>query len=400
MREILLVRFGEVYLKGLNRPVFMRALVRQVRHAAEPFGGHAWLSDSRIYVSDMSDAQACAERVAMVFGVHSVSIATEMEKDDFDAICRQASQMMRDKTGTFKVRASRSDKRYPYDSPKINELVGGYILQENPQLRVDVKNPDYVLVIEIREKATLHIGRLEGAGGMPMGTSGKACLLLSGGIDSPVAGYMIARRGVKLIAVHFHSFPYTSERARDKVVELARILSQACGRIDLFIAPFTQIQMNIHQLCPEEMTTLIMRRQMMRIAGCIAARERAQALVTGESLGQVASQTMEALACTDDVCSLPVFRPLIGFDKIDIINKAEKIGTYATSSLPYEDCCTVFTPRHPLTRPRLDAVREGEARLGEGLEALIQAAVDGAEKVVVEDGKVLQDPGHPQEAEG
>ena len=392
MREILLVRFGEVYLKGLNRPLFMRALVNRVRHAAAEYHGHVWMKDGRIYVSDMTETQACAQRVAQVFGIHSVSIAREMEKDDFEAVCRAAIEMMADKSGTFKVRASRSDKKYPYDSPQINEIVGGRVLEANPNLRVDVKNPDYTLVVEIRERATLHIGRIEGAGGMPMGTAGKACLLLSGGIDSPVAGYMIARRGVRLIAVHFHSFPYTSERARDKVIELARILSGYCGEIDLFIVPFTEMQMKIHQKCPEEMTTLIMRRQMMRIAERIAVREGAQALITGESLGQVASQTMEAIASTDDVATLSIFRPLIGFDKIDIINYAEKINTYETSSLPYEDCCTVFTPKHPLTRPKLEEVRDGEALLGEEMETMLKACVDNADKVVLEDGVIVLGP--------
>ena len=399
MREILLVRFGEVYLKGLNRPQFMRALVNRVRHAAAEYHGHVWMKDGRIYVSDMTDTQACAQRVAQVFGIHSVSIAREMEKDDFEAVCQAAIEMMADKSGTFKVRASRSDKKYPYDSPQINEIVGGRVLEANPNLKVDVKNPDYTLVVEIRERATLHIGRIEGAGGMPMGTAGKACLLLSGGIDSPVAGYMIARRGVRLIAVHFHSFPYTSERARDKVIELARILSGYCGEIDLFIVPFTEMQMKIHQKCPEEMTTLIMRRQMMRIAERIAVREGAQALITGESLGQVASQTMEAIASTDDVATLSIFRPLIGFDKIDIINYAEKINTYETSSLPYEDCCTVFTPKHPLTRPKLDEVRDGEALLGEEMETMLKTCVDNADKVVLEDGVVVLGPKPEQQAE-
>lgn len=399
MREILLVRFGEVYLKGLNRPLFMRALVNRVRHAAAEYHGHVWMKDGRIYVSDMTDTQACAQRVAQVFGIHSVSIAREMEKDDFEAVCRAAIEMMADKSGTFKVRASRSDKKYPYDSPQINEIVGGRVLEANPNLRVDVKNPDYTLVVEIRERATLHIGRIEGAGGMPMGTAGKACLLLSGGIDSPVAGYMIARRGVRLIAVHFHSFPYTSERARDKVIELARILSGYCGEIDLFIVPFTEMQMKIHQHCPEEMTTLIMRRQMMRIAERIAVREGAQALITGESLGQVASQTMEAIASTDDVATLSIFRPLIGFDKIDIINYAEKINTYETSSLPYEDCCTVFTPKHPLTRPKLEEVRDGEALLGEEMETMLKACVDNVDKVVLEDGVIVLGPKPEQQPE-
>ncbi len=390
MRDILLVRFGEVHLKGLNRPQFLRALVDNVRAAARPFGGHVWLNDSRIYVSDMTDIGACAERVAQVFGIHSVSPAVEMDKGDFDAICAQASRMAGKLTGTFKVKARRSDKRYPLDSPAICAEAGHRIAEENPQLTVDVKAPDHVLEIEIRDAATLHVGRVEGAGGMPMGTNGKACLLLSGGIDSPVAGYMVARRGVRLMAVHFFSFPYTSERARDKVVELARILSATCGRIDLFVAPFTEIQMRIHQNCPDAYGTLLMRRQMMRIAERIARREGAQALVTGESIGQVASQTMEALGCTDDVCGLSVFRPLIGFDKSEIIARAEKIGTFETSSLPYEDCCTVFTPKHPATHPKLERIREAEALLGEELEALLQISVDTAERITLTDGEVRQ----------
>ncbi len=390
MRDLLLVRFGEVHLKGNNRPQFLRALVDNVRRAARPFGGHVWLSDSRIYVSDMNDAPACAQKVAKVFGVHSVSFAVEMDKADFDAVGRQAARMMQGYAGTFKVKARRSDKRYPLDSPAICVETGGYILDANPQLIVDVTKPQHVLEIEIRETATLHIGRIEGAGGMPMGTNGKACLLLSGGIDSPVAGYMVARRGVKLMCVHFHSFPYTSERARDKVVELARILSETCGRVELFVAPFTELQMRIHQNCPDAYGTLIMRRQMMRIAERIARQNGAQALVTGESIGQVASQTMEALGCTDDACGLSVFRPLIGFDKSDIIARAEAIGTFVTSSLPYEDCCTVFTPKHPATHPRLDRIHEAEALLGEELEELLQASVDGAEKVVLYEGRIVE----------
>lgn len=390
IRNILLVRFGEVHLKGLNRPQFLRKLVDRVRNAAKPFGGHVWLSEGRIYISDMTDAEACGQRVARVFGIHSVSIAAEMEKDDFNAVCEQAALMMRGFRGTFKVKARRADKHYPYLSPQICALAGGRIIEENPALQVDIHHPEHLLEIEIREKATIHIGRFEGVGGLPMGTNGKACLLLSGGIDSPVAGYMIARRGVKLVAVHFHSFPYTSERARDKVVELARILSETCGRMTLHIVSFTEIQMRIHQNCPEVYGTLIMRRQMMRIAEQIAAREGAQALVTGESIGQVASQTMEALNCTEAVCAMCVFRPLIGFDKSDIIAWAEKIGTFETSSLPYEDCCTVFTPRHPATRPKAERVIEAEALLGDDIEALIKDSVQQAERVVLRDGEIVK----------
>lgn len=390
MREILLVRFGEVHLKGQNRPQFLRALVDNVRRAAKPYEGAVWLQDSRIYVSGMTDTDACAAAVAGVFGIHSVSVALEMPKDDFEAVCAQAAEMMRAYTGSFKVRARRSDKRYPVDSMRMNRLAGDAVLEANPQLAVDVHHPGHVLEIEIRAEATLHVGRIEGAGGMPMGTNGKACLLLSGGIDSPVAGYMVARRGVRMMAVHFHSFPYTSERARDKVIELARILSGHCGPMALFIVPFTDIQMRIRQNCPEAYGTLIMRRQMMRITERIARREGAQALVTGESIGQVASQTMEALGCTDDAVTLSVFRPLIGFDKSDIIRRAEAIGTFETSSLPYEDCCTVFTPRHPATHPRLQRVREAESLLGDDIEALLQTAAGDAQRMLLADGVITR----------
>lgn len=393
MRQILLVRFGEVHLKGQNRPLFFRALLRNVQRIAKPFGGHAWLTDGRIYIRDCEDAEGCARKVAQVFGIHSVSLATEMEKADFEAVLQQAAEIMQPYSGTFKVRARRSDKRYPFDSMQMNQMAGQRILETNPNLSVDVRTPDRVLEIEIREMATLHTGRIMGAGGMPMGTNGTACLLLSGGIDSPVAGYMVARRGVSLMAVHFHSFPYTSERARDKVVELARILSETCGHIDLYVAPFTDIQMRIHEKCRDAYGTLIMRRQMMRIAQRIAQREGAQALITGESIGQVASQTMEALGCTDDVCEMPVFRPLVGFDKIDIISRAEAIGTFETSSLPYEDCCTVFTPKHPSTHPKVEKIREDELQLGDDIDAMIEASVAGAERITLRDGELLDGDG-------
>ena len=381
MREILLVRYGEVFLKGQNRPYFLRKLVEHVRSAVAGVGGHVWLNDGRIYVSDYTDQEACMSRIARVFGVHSVSPAIEMEKDSFEAICAQAAAMMREKRGTFKVLARRSDKRYPLDSPAIMREAGGYILEHVPQLTVDVNHPDHEITIEIRDHAYLSVDRVMAVGGMPMGTNGKACLLLSGGIDSPVAGFMIAKRGVELCCVHYHSFPYTSERAKEKVLELARILSEYCGRLRVYVVPFTEIQMQIHEKCPENFTTLIMRRYMMRIAEQLASKEGAQALVTGESIGQVASQTMEALGCTDEVVSMPVFRPCVGMDKSEIIERAEQIGTMATSSLPYEDCCTVFTPKHPATHPRKELVRKAEERL-DG-DALIAAAVEGTELIEI-----------------
>ncbi|MGN0777332.1 MAG: tRNA uracil 4-sulfurtransferase ThiI [Candidatus Ventricola sp.] len=381
MREILLVRYGEVFLKGQNRPFFLRKLVDHVKEAVQDVHGHVWLSDGRIYVSDYTDQDEAIRRVSRVFGVHSVSPAVEMEKDSFEAICAQAARMMEKKTGTFKVLAKRSDKQYPMDSPTIMREAGGYILEHVPHLSVDVNNPDHEITIEIRKLAYLSVDRTMAVSGMPMGTNGKACLLLSGGIDSPVAGFMIAKRGVELCCVHYHSFPYTSERAKEKVLELARILSEYCGKMRVYVVPFTEIQMQIHEKCPENFTTLIMRRYMMRIAEILARRDGAQALITGESIGQVASQTMEALGCTDEVVSMPVFRPCVGMDKSEIIERAEKIGTMETSSLPYEDCCTVFTPKHPATHPRKELVRRAEEKLNS--QALIDAAIEGTEIVEV-----------------
>ncbi len=381
MREILLVRYGEVFLKGQNRPFFLRKLVDHVKLAVQNVHGHVWLSDGRIYVSDYTDQDEAIRRVSRVFGVHSVSPAVEMEKGDFEAVCAQAAKMMENRTGTFKVLAKRSDKRYPLDSPAIMREAGGYILEHVPHLSVDVNNPDHVITIEIRGMAYLSVDRTMAVSGMPMGTNGKACLLLSGGIDSPVAGFMIAKRGVELCCVHYHSFPYTSERAKEKVLELARILSEYCGKMRVYVVPFTEIQMEIHEKCPENFTTLIMRRYMMRIAEILARKDGAQALITGESIGQVASQTMEALGCTDEVVNMPVFRPCVGMDKSEIIERAEKIGTMETSALPYEDCCTVFTPKHPATHPRKELVRRAEEKLDS--EALIAAAVEGTEIVEI-----------------
>ncbi len=363
MREVLLVRFGEVHLKGLNRPYFLRMLVERIKKAVKDIGGRVWLSDSRVYVSDMTSMDEAVRRVTKVFGVHSVCRAWELDKANFEAICEKATEMMRPFSGSFKVNARRSDKRYPKDSPQINIDVGGYVLERSPHLRVDVHHPDTVLSVEIRDFAYLYTQAIPAVGGMPVGTNGRATLLLSGGIDSPVAGWMIAKRGVTISAVHFHSFPYTSERAKEKVLDLARILSESLCGVRVHVVPFTEIQMAIHEKCHPEYTTLIMRRYMMRIASAIAKKERAQALITGESIGQVASQTMHALSCTDEVAELPVFRPLIGFDKQEIIDVAIKIGTFETSSLPFEDCCTVFTPRHPATKPKMELILQGEALL-------------------------------------
>ncbi len=381
MEDLLLVRYGEIFLKGLNRPYFIRALVRKIRYAVRGMGADVHVHDGRIFVRGFSDLEACIDRVTRVFGVHSVSPAVEMPKEDFDAICDQAIAMARELTGTFKVNARRSDKRYPLNSPAINEEVGYRILNANPNLKVDVHNPEHLLNIEIRDMAYLYVKVIPAVGGMPVGTNGNATLLLSGGIDSPVAGWMIAKRGVQINAVHFHSYPYTSDRAKEKVLDLARKLSFSCCGIKVHVVPFTEIQMAIHEKCPEEYTTLIMRRYMMRIAERIARETESEALITGESIGQVASQTMTALGTTDAVTGMPVFRPLIGFDKSEIIELARKIGTLEISELPFEDCCTVFTPRHPATHPKMEKILEGERHLDE--EALIQRALDGTEMIRV-----------------
>ncbi len=377
MRELLQVRFGEIYLKGQNRPYFMRMLVERVRSAVKAINGRVWLSDSRVYVSDMTDMDEAVRRVCKVFGVHSVCRAVEIEKDSFEAICALGVELMKNRSGSFKVSARRSDKRYPMNSPVMNRELGHAILTALPHLTVDVHHPDTELSLEIRDMAYLYTEAIPAVGGMPVGTNGRATLLLSGGIDSPVAGWMIAKRGVTVNAVHFHSFPYTSEQAKEKVLTLADKLSESLCGLDVHVVPFTNIQMQIHEKCHEDYTTIIMRRYMMRIANAIAHKTRSQGLITGESIGQVASQTMHALMCTDMVVDMPIYRPLIGMDKVDIISIAEKIETFETSILPFEDCCTVFTPRHPATKPKLEIILEGESKLDS--EALIEEALQGVE---------------------
>lgn len=381
MERLLLVKYSEIFLKGLNRPWFLKLLLTRIREAIKGLGAKAQLSDSRIYVSGYTDETAVIEKITKVFGVHSVCPAIEMDKDNFEALENQAVSLMKNLEGTFKVQARRSDKNYPLESPEINARIGAAILKNCDNLKVDVKQPDHVLHVEIRKKAYMYVNIIPAVGGMPVGSNGKACLLLSGGIDSPVSGYMIARRGVSLCAVHYYSFPYTGERSKEKVLSLARQLSSYCGSFKLYIVPFTNIQMEIHQKCPDEYTTLLMRRFMMRIADRIAEQAGAAALITGESIGQVASQTMQALTCTDAVVKRPVFRPLIGLDKEQIIAIAKEIDTYETSCLPYEDCCTVFTPRHPVTKPKLDRTEQAEKALN--TETLIQEAMENIEIIEI-----------------
>ena len=380
MQQVLLVRYGEVFLKGANRPHFLKALTDNIKRAVKPLGGHVWLSDSRVYVSQFSDLKQCVDRVSKVFGVYSVSPAVEMEKD-FEVIAAECVKMMQPYSGTFKVQGKRSDKHFPMNSMELAAEIGGRVLDANPNLKVDVHKPQHRLMVEIRDNAYICVEEIKAVGGMPMGTGGKAALLLSGGIDSPVAGYQMMKRGVKLCAIHFQSPPYTGELAKDKVLQLAKKLAWYMGGIRVYLVPFTKCQLEIHEKCPEELGTLITRRFMMRIAERIARDYGALALITGESLGQVASQTMEALTCTDAVVGMPVFRPLIGLDKTEIMEIADRIGTYETSILPYEDCCTVFTPRHPVTRPKVETMPKVESRLD--VEALVSEAVEGTEMLII-----------------
>jgi len=345
---------------------------------------HLVKGQGRFYLEGSVDDPRIISRLTQVFGIFSISPAYKVEKD-MESIQSFAEQVMRDalsdlKTSnkiTFKVESRRSDKKFPLDSMTLSRELGGFLLGKFPNLEVDVHKPDITLYVEVREFVYIYHKIIPGAGGMPVGTNGKALLLLSGGIDSPVAGWMIAKRGVELSAVHYHSFPYTSDRAKEKVIDLCKILARYAGSIKLYVVPFTEIQQAIYEKCPESQLTIIMRRFMMMIAERIAELDGAKALITGESLGQVASQTLDSLVVTNDVVSIPVFRPLIGLDKIEIIDIAHRIETYETSILPYEDCCTVFLPRHPVTHPRLEKVREAEQALD--VEDLIHRAIENVE---------------------
>lgn len=388
MQEVLLIKNGEIILKGLNRPVFESLLVRNIRRRLEGLGPYTVeRSQSTITVAPENDGfgfEEAAQRIGRVFGIASFSRALVLPKE-MEAIRRGAAPYLEKALAgakTFKVEAKRSDKKFPLTSPEIAADLGAALLDAFPHLSVDVHRPDVTVYCEIRDtSAFLHAGSIQGAGGMPIGSNGRAALLISGGIDSPVAGWMMAKRGVELCAVHFASPPYTSERAREKVLELLRLVGRYSGRIACFVVPFAEIQLAISEHCPEEFYTLIMRRHMMRLAGRVALAQHCGALVTGESIGQVASQTMEALACTEAASELPIFRPLIGMDKEEIVAVARKIGTFETSILPYEDCCTLFTPKHPRTRPKLHYVEEAEARLNFG--PLLDQAFENTEKIVL-----------------
>lgn len=382
MKRMVLVRYGEIILKGCNRPMFEDALIRNIKTAIADDGAvKITKAQATIYIEPLDDdsqTDSICEKLKKVFGIVSIVVAYRTEKS-VDAAAEEiktcfAKELSEAKT--FKVEAKRADKKFPLKSPEICAEVGEKVLDAFPNLTVNVKEPDITLHVEMREGyGYVHIGRQKGAGGMPSGTNGKALLLLSGGIDSPVAGYMIGKRGVSLEAIHFFSYPYTSDRAKDKVMKLAKIIGGYMGGIKVHIVPFTEIQLQIRDKCPEEHLTLVMRRFMMQIAQRIAEKRHCTALVTGESIGQVASQTMSALAVTDDAVTMPVFRPLIGMDKEEIVEISRRIDTFETSILPYEDCCTVFTPKHPSTKPRLNKVVASQNLLD--CERLINEAVEG-----------------------
>ncbi len=388
MREIILAKYGEIALKGLNKKTFEDVLVKNIRQRLKPLGRfHITRAQSTIYLepsSDDIDIDAAVDKLKKVFGIAKVCKTVCVSKD-WEVIANMAESCLEDSLSaakTFKVAAKRADKKFSMNSPQICSKLGERLLEKYPHLSVDVHNPDVTVTVEIREAgAYIRASEEDGAGGMPVSTSGKALLLLSGGIDSPVAGYMMAKRGVWVSAVHFESPPYTSERARLKVEKLASIMADYCGSIHFYCVPFTKIQAEIMKNCPEEFFTLIMRRLMMEIAQRIGEANELSALVTGESIGQVASQTMSAIVSTDSVCRMPVFRPVIGMDKAEIVAVSRKIGTFETSIEPYEDCCTVFTPKHPKTNPKLSDVEAAQALFD--FEPLIAEAVENTTHLVI-----------------
>ena len=386
MNEVLLLKCGELVLKGLNRGRFEDKLLAIVRRRLAHLGQYeVYAIQSTLYVEPREGAPVdqALEVCRKVFGVVAVCRAAVCDKN-MEAICKTAVEYLKDtmeRSATFRCQAKRSDKKFPLKSPEIARDVGGALLAAYPHLKVQMEGAQTEVHIEVRDKhAFVYAQRIKGAGGMPTGSNGKALLLLSGGIDSPVAGYMMAKRGLELEAVHFFSYPYTSEQAKEKALDLARLLSEYCGRVRVHAVPFTEIQDQIRRNCQQDLFTVLMRRFMMKIAERVARRQGCGALITGESLGQVASQTMEAIGVTNAACSLPVLRPVVGMDKEEIVAISRQIGAFETSILPYEDCCTVFTPRHPQTKPKLEAVLAEEQKLD--AEALIQQAIDGIETIL------------------
>lgn len=389
MKEIILIKNGELALKGLNRNSFEDILIKNIKKRINDLGAFEYTkSQSTIMVDPLDDdidLDDAVERISKVFGIAALSRACVCEKDFEDIKCKSAEYLAEqlEDAKTFKVEAKRSDKKFPMNSPELCRELGGFLLSKFHHLKVDVHNPDVVVTVEVREKyAFVRGNNIKGAGGMPTGTSGRAAVLISGGIDSPVAAYMMAKRGIELCSIHFASPPYTSELAEMKVMELLKKVARYSGVITTFVVPFTELQEAIRDYCPEEYFTIIMRRIMMQISEILAREQNCSALITGESVGQVASQTMYALACTDCAVNMPVFRPCIGMDKEEIIAVSRKIDTFETSIQPYEDCCTVFTPKHPKTKPHIDDVIAAQNKI-ENLDEMINRAIAGVKKVII-----------------
>lgn len=385
-----LIKYAEIGVKGKNKHLFEEALAQQVKYALKRCEGEFKVSrtEGRIYVHALSefDYDETVENLKTVFGISGICPVIDVKDEGFEnlaqTVIEYVDKVYENKNVTFKVNTRRARKNYPMTSMELNMELGSRVLDAFPEMKVDVHHPDVMLHVEIREKIYIYSIEIPGPGGMPVGSNGKAMLLLSGGIDSPVAGYMIAKRGVKIDAVYFHAPPYTSDRAKQKVIDLARLVSRYAGPVYLHIINFTDIQLYIYDKCPHEELTIIMRRYMMKIAERLAKENACLGLTTGESIGQVASQTVQSLAVTNEVCSLPVFRPLIGFDKMEIVEVSEKIGTYETSILPYEDCCTIFVAKHPVTKPNLNIIKRHEKYLEERIDELVQQALDTDEVVI------------------
>lgn len=385
-----LIKYAEIGIKGKNRYLFEDALMKQIRHAVASVGEFEVRKESgRVFVEakedyDFDEAVTALKRVFGITGICPVVIEEQKEWENLvEVVCHYIEEAYSDKNFTFKVHARRADKQYPKNSGEINADMGEQILMRFPETRVDVHNPEVMFHIEIRSKVYLYSQVIAGPGGMPVGTNGRAMLLLSGGIDSPVAGYMISKRGVGIDATYFHAPPYTSERAKQKVVDLAKLVSRYSGKIRLHVVNFTDIQLAIYEKCPHDELTIIMRRYMMKIAEHFAKQNGNLALITGESIGQVASQTMQSLACTNEVCKMPVFRPCIGMDKQEIVNISEKIDTYETSILPFEDCCTIFVAKHPVTKPSLKTIKRSEEKLNEVIDDLMAKALETVEIIEI-----------------
>ena len=386
-----LIKYAEIGIKGKNRYLFEDALMKQIRRALRRIEGNFKVTkeDGRIYVmaeDDDFDEEDVYSALQHVFGIQGICPMLQVEDEGWEKLCETVVSYMKVTYGeeenySFKVQARRARKNYPLNSNEICYKMGEVILNEVPNVHVDVHKPDVMLHIEIRQKINIYSKTVKGPGGMPIGTNGKAMLLLSGGIDSPVAGYMIAKRGVVIDAVYFHAPPYTSERAKQKVIDLAKEVAAFSGPINLHIVNFTDIQLAIYEKCPHDELTIIMRRYMMKIAQDLAEKTGCLALITGESIGQVASQTMQSMAVTNEVCTMPVYRPLVGFDKQDIVEISQQIGTFETSILPYEDCCTIFVAKHPVTKPNLKIIKRSEQNLNGVIEELYETAINTVETV-------------------